>query len=79
MQCAVPACLQKATAVRPNTIFFLLLCGTKPQNYGLVLAYFSLSCNPFAISLSRVAFHMESKKHAVLSPPLKLPSLNQDI
>ena len=46
-------------------ILFLLLCGAKLQNYGLVLACFSLSCSPGAISLNRVAFHMESEKHAV--------------
>ena len=26
-------CLQKATAMRPNAIFFLLHCGAKPSNY----------------------------------------------
>ena len=31
------------------------------QNYGLFLDCFSLSCNPGAISLSRIAFHMESE------------------
>ena len=47
----------------------LLHCGPKPQNYGLVLACFFLSCNPGA-SLSRVAFHVESEKHASSSAPL---------
>ena len=72
LQCAMRACLQKATTMRPNAIFFLLHCGPKPQNYGLVLASFPLLCNPGAISLSRVAFHMESE-NTFLSPPLKLP------
>ena len=53
--------------------FFLLHCGAKPQSYGLVLVCFSLSCNPGAISLRRVAFHMESHKHAVSSSSLKHP------
>ena len=38
--------------------------------------YFSLLCNPSVISLSSVAFHMESEKHPVLSTPLKLPGPN---
>ena len=62
--------------MRPDAIFFLLHCGAKPQNYGLVLACFSLSCNPDAIGLSRVAFHMESEKQAVPSPLLKLPAID---
>ena len=70
-------CLPKATALRPNTIFFSLHCGAKSQNYVLVVACFSLLCNPGAISLSRVAYHMESEKYAVSSPPLKLPALNR--
>ena len=52
LQCAMRGCLQKAIAVRPNTILFLLHCGAKPSNYGLVLACFSLSCNPNVISLN---------------------------
>ena len=64
-------CLQKATALRSGAIFFLLHCGAKPQNYGLVLDFFSLSCNLGAINLSRVAFYMESEKHAVSSAFLK--------
>ena len=55
---------------------FLLHCGAKPQNYDFVLACFSLSCNSSSISLGYVAFHMESEKHAVSSPPLKLPDHN---
>ena len=51
LQCAIRGCLEIATAVRPNTIFFFLHCGTKPLNYGLVLACFSLSCNPGATGL----------------------------
>ena len=49
---------------------FSFCCTVVPylQNYGLVLACFSLSCSPGAISLSRVAFHMESEKHTVSSP-----------
>ena len=73
MQCAMCWCLQKATAMRPNTIFFLLHFGAKPQNYGFVLACFSLWCNLGAICLSRIAFHIESEKYAVSSPLLKLP------
>ena len=65
LQCAMCLCLQKATAMRSNAIFFLLHCGAKHQNYDLVLACFSLLCNPNAINLSRVAFHMESEKHAI--------------
>ena len=67
----------ETTSMRLNAILILLHCSTKPQNYGLVLACFSLSCNLGAITLSRVAFHMESEKHAVSSPPLKLPGLEQ--
>ena len=66
-------------AVCPNAIFFLLHSDANPQNYGLVLACFSLSCNPGAISLSRVAIHMESENHAVSSPPLKLPGWTRAI
>ena len=74
LQCAMCGCLQKATAMRPNAIFFLLHCCNKPQNYGLALVCFALSCNPGAINLSRVVYiHMESEKHAVSSPRLKLP------
>ena len=51
----------------PNVIFFLL-----HPNYDLVLACFSLACNPGA---SHIAFHMEFEKRAVLSPPLKLPGV----
>ena len=65
-------CLKKATPLCPNAIFFLLHCGAKPPNYCLVLTCFSLSCNPGAVRLSRMAFQMESEKHAVSSPPLKL-------
>ena len=68
LRCAMPGYLQKATIA-------LLHCGVKPQNYSLVLACFSLTCNLGAISLSRVVFHMESEKHAVLTPPLKVPEL----
>ena len=77
-QCAMHACLQKAPAMSPNAIFFLLHCGTKPQMYGLVLVCFSLSCNLGTISLSRVTFHVESEKHAVSSPPLKHPACKFD-
>ena len=76
LQCAMLACLQKATAKCPYAIFFLLRCGATPQNYGLVLACFSLLCNPSAISLCLVAFHMQSEKQAVSSPQLKLPDNN---
>ena len=61
LQCAMRGCLKKATALRPNAISFLLQCGTKLPKLVLVLACFFLSCNPGAISLSRVAFHMESE------------------
>ena len=61
LQGATRGYLKKATAMRPNAIFFSQHCGAKPQNYGIVLACFSLSCNPGAISLSRVAFHMGSE------------------
>ena len=54
-------CLQKATIMHPNAIFFLLHFGAKPQNYGLILTCFSPWCDPGAISLSDVAFHMESE------------------
>ena len=37
LQCAMCGCLKKATAMHPYA---------KPQSYGLVLACFSLSCNP---------------------------------
>ena len=60
-----------------NAVFFLLHCGAKAPNYGLVLACFSLSCNPGAISLSRIAFHMESEKHAPPSSRLKLSAFNR--
>ena len=63
---------KKATAMRPDAIFFLLQCGANPPNYGLTLSCFSLSCNPGAISLIRVAFYMESENHAVWSPLLRL-------
>ena len=61
--------------MRPNAISFLLHYGAKLENYGLVLTCFSLSCYPSAVSLSRVAFHMEFEKYAVSSPLLKLPEL----
>ena len=64
--------MQKATAIRPKAKFFLLPFGAKPQNYGLVLACFSLLCDPGAINLSRVAYHIESEKHAVSSPTLSV-------
>ena len=38
LQCAMRSRLAKATAMHPNAIFFLLHCGAKLQNYGLVLA-----------------------------------------
>ena len=65
LQYAMRGCLQKATAMSPNAILFLLHRGTKSQNYGLV--------SPSCVSLSRVAFQVESEKHAVSSPPLKVP------
>ena len=58
LQCTMRGCLQKATAIHPDAIFFMLHCGAKLLNYGLILTCFSLSCNQGAISLSRVAFHM---------------------
>ena len=77
LQCAMHGCLKKATVTRSDAIFFLLHCGAKPPNYGLILASFSLACNLGTISLSRVAFHMESEKRAVSSPPLlKLPRVD---
>ena len=72
LQCPMRRCLRKATAMRPNAIFFLLHFGAKPQNYGFGLAHFSLSCILNAISLSRIVFHMESEKHTVSFPMLKL-------
>ena len=72
LQCAMRGCLQKATVMFPNAIFFLLHCGSKPQNCGLALACFSLLYNPGAKSLSHAAFHMKSEQHAVSSPTLKL-------
>ena len=72
MQCAMRKCLQKATAVCPNTIFFWLHCSTKPQNYGLVLACSFLLFISSAISLSCVAFHMESE-NMPFPPPAKAP------
>ena len=77
LQCAIRGYPQKATAMRLNAIFFLLHCGAKSQNYGLVLACFSLSCNPGTVSLSRAAFHIESEKYAASSPLLKLPVVDQ--
>ena len=79
LQCAMCTCLKKATTMHPNAIFFLLHYGPKPQNYGLVPACFSLSCNLGEISLSSVAFHMESEKHAFSSPPLNLPGMNTSV
>ena len=76
LQCAMRRCLQKATALRPNAIFFLLHYGTKHKNYGLVFACLSLSCNTGAVSISSVAFDMESEKHTISSPPLKLPGIH---
>ena len=73
LQYAMCRCLKKATTMRPKAIVFLLQCGAKSQNYGHVLACFSLSCNLGAISPSRVAFHIESEKNAISSPPLKFP------
>ena len=75
LQCAMRACLQKATAMHPFAIFFLLHCSAKPQNCGLVLAFFSLLSDLGAISLIRAAFHMESEKYTVSSspPPAKAP------
>ena len=70
LPCAMRGFLKKATAIRPDA---------KRQNNGLVLACFSLLCNPGAISVSRVAFHIESEKHAILSPPLKLPGFYQGL
>ena len=50
------------------------LAMVEQKNYGLVLACFSLSCNPGAVSLNCAAIHLESEKtHAVSSAPLKLP------
>ena len=72
---AMRGCLKKATAMRANAIFLSLNCGAKPQNYGLIIVYFSLLCNPGARSLNRVAFHIESEKCAVLSPPLKFSGI----
>ena len=66
LQSAMRGRLQKTTAMRPNTIFFLLHGGAKPQNYGLVLTCFSLSCNPGAMSC--VAFHMVSE-NTLFRPP----------
>ena len=65
--------VQKATTMRLNAILFLLHCGAKPPDCGLILAFFSLSCNWGAISVNRVALYIESEKYAVSSPPLKLP------
>ena len=47
-------------ALAPFSVFALY---RQTPNYGLVLACFSLSCNPGAINLSRVnvAFYMESE------------------
>ena len=76
LQCVMRGCLQKAFTMGPNAIFFLLHCGAKPQSYGLVLTCFSLLCNPGALSLTYAAFHIQSEKHAVSSPSLKLPAYN---
>ena len=65
---AMRGCLKKAIAMRPNAVFCLFFCGAKLHNDGLVL-----TCIPGAISQRCVAFHMESEKHAVSSPRLKLP------
>ena len=73
MQCAMGGCLQKATALHPNAIFFFFALLRQAPKLWPVLNCFSISCNPGAISLSHVAFHMESERHAVSSPQLKLP------
>ena len=70
LQCDMRGCLQKAT-MRPDAILLL-----HSQKFDLVLGCFSLSRNPGSISLSCAAYHMESEKHAVSSPPLKLPAHN---
>ena len=57
---------------RLSQVIVLLHCGAKPPGYGIVLSCFSLWCNPGAISLSHVAFHMESEKQDVSSAPLRL-------
>ena len=50
-------------------IFFLFYCSTNPLKLGIVLpCFFSLLCNPDAISLCCIAYHM---KHVFLSPVLK--------
>ena len=69
-------CLQKATAMCPNAIFFCCIVATNHKTMASFSLVFSISYNPGAISLSRVAFHMESEKHDVLSPPLKLLGLH---
>ena len=50
LQCAMCRCLQKATAMRADAIFFLLHCGAKLENCDLIVVCFSLSCNPGAIN-----------------------------
>ena len=52
--------------MRPNAIFFLLQCGAKPQNYGLVLACSSLSCNPGALNLSRNCISQTEPKNLLI-------------
>ena len=79
LQCVMHGCLKKASAMRPNAIFDLLHYGAKPQNYGLILACFSLSCYLGAVSLSCAAFHMESEIYAISSSPLKLHGPNWPI
>ena len=54
LQCAMRGCLVRAAAMRPDAIFFLLHCGARLPNFGLVLVGFSPSCNPGAIRLNRV-------------------------
>ena len=74
LEFAMLRCLLKSTTMRPSSIFFLLHCGARPQNYDPDRSLVSLFCViGVPLSLSCIAFHMESEKHAVSSPLLKLP------
>ena len=51
------AYLQKATAMRPNTIIVLFQCDAKPQNYGVV-ARGKLASGPKVLAaVPRRAYH----------------------
>ena len=72
-ECAMRACVLKASAMWPNAIFFLLHCGAKtPKLSPRSRLFVSLvSCNPSAISLICVAFHKGFEKTCRFVSPAK--------